>query len=53
VLEDAPVGVEAGRAAGATVIALRTTHADSALRAAHTIVDDLSAITRSGKDTLL
>jgi mannitol-1-/sugar-/sorbitol-6-phosphatase len=44
VLEDAPVGIEAARAAGATVIALRTTHPDDALRAAHTIIDDISAI---------
>ncbi len=46
VLEDAPAGIEAGRAAGATVIALRTTHADDVLGAAHTIIDNLSAIIR-------
>ena len=47
VLEDAPAGIEAGLAAGATVIALRTTHADDALGAAHAIIDDLAAIARS------
>jgi mannitol-1-/sugar-/sorbitol-6-phosphatase len=41
VLEDAPAGIAAGRAAGATVIALRTTHADDELRNAHAIADDL------------
>ncbi|MCW3063399.1 MAG: HAD-superfamily hydrolase subfamily variant 3 [Solirubrobacterales bacterium] len=44
VLEDAPAGILAGRAAGATVIALRTTHADDELRDAHAIADDLSAL---------
>lgn len=46
VLEDAPAGIEAGRAAGATVIALRTTHADNALGAAHAVIDNLAAIVR-------
>ncbi len=31
VLEDAPAGIAAGKAAGMTVIALRTTHADAEL----------------------
>jgi sugar-phosphatase len=44
VLEDAPAGVEAGRAAGATVIALRTTHDDADLREANAIVDTLAAL---------
>jgi sugar-phosphatase len=44
VLEDAPAGIAAGRAAGARVIALRTTHADEDLREAHVIVDDLTAV---------
>jgi sugar-phosphatase len=43
-LEDAPAGIAAARAAGARVIALRTTHSDQDLRAADTIVDDLSVI---------
>jgi sugar-phosphatase len=44
VLEDAPAGIAAGRAAGATVIALRTTHADEELRDAHAIADDLASL---------
>lgn len=44
VLEDAPAGIRAGRAAGATVIALRTTHADDDLREAHAIVDSLASL---------
>lgn len=44
VLEDAPAGIAAGRAAGARVIALRTTHPDDELREAHIIVDDLTAV---------
>jgi sugar-phosphatase len=43
VLEDAPAGILAGRAAGATVIALRTTHSDDELRDAHAIADDLAS----------
>ena len=46
VLEDAPAGVEAGRAAGAYVIALRSTHADADLAAADAIVDDLATLLR-------
>lgn len=44
VLEDAPAGIRAGRAAGATVIALRTTHSDQDLRDAHAIADDLASL---------
>jgi sugar-phosphatase len=46
VIEDAPAGIRAGKAAGARVIALRTTEADSALRAAGAdwIVDDCTRI---------
>jgi sugar-phosphatase len=44
VIEDAPAGVQAGRAAGATVIALRTTHTDDELHDAHAIVDDLASL---------
>jgi mannitol-1-/sugar-/sorbitol-6-phosphatase len=44
VLEDAPAGILAGRAAGATVIAVRTTHADDELRDAHAIADDLASL---------
>jgi sugar-phosphatase len=44
VLEDAPAGIRAGRAAGATVIALRTTHRDDDLREAAAIVDSLATL---------
>ncbi|HWF53232.1 MAG TPA: HAD-IA family hydrolase [Solirubrobacteraceae bacterium] len=44
VLEDAPAGIEAGRAAGAPVVALRTTHPDAELGAADAIADDLAAL---------
>ncbi len=44
VVEDAPAGIRAGRAAGSRVLALRTTEADGLLTAAGAtwIVDDLS-----------
>jgi sugar-phosphatase len=49
VLEDSPVGIDAGRAAGARVIALRTTQRDDALARADAIIDNLAALfTRSG-----
>lgn len=44
VLEDAPVGVEAGVAAGMTVIGVLTTNSESALRSAHSRVPDLTAL---------
>jgi sugar-phosphatase len=44
VLEDAPAGIAAGRAAGCYVIALRTTHADAELADADAIVDDLTQL---------
>lgn len=44
VLEDAPAGIAAGRAAGAKVLALRTTHPDHDLHEADALVDDLSAL---------
>jgi sugar-phosphatase len=46
VLEDAPAGISAGRAAGAKVLALRTTHPDHDLHEADAIVDDLRALCR-------
>jgi sugar-phosphatase len=50
VLEDSPIGIDAGRAAGARVIALRTTHADDALARADAIIDNLEALlARGGK----
>ncbi len=43
VLEDAPAGIEAGRAAGATVWAIATTHAPEQLTAADRVWPDLAA----------
>ncbi len=48
VLEDSPIGIDAGRAAGARVIALRTTHGDGALAGADAIIDNLAALFASG-----
>ena len=47
VVEDAPAGICAGKAAGARVLALRTTSADAELQAAGAdwIVDDLGTVT--------
>jgi sugar-phosphatase len=58
VVEDAPAGIRAGKAAGARVLALRTTSPDAELLAAGAdwIVDDLSAVTfrrSQGADVLL
>lgn len=44
VLEDAPAGVEAGVAAGMTVIGVLTTNPASALRDAHSRVPNLAAL---------
>lgn len=44
VFEDAPAGVAAGRAAGAKVVALTTTHAAAELTDADVIVRDLAGI---------
>jgi mannitol-1-/sugar-/sorbitol-6-phosphatase len=41
VVEDAPAGIAAGIAAGATVVAVETTHRADALAAAHAVVSDL------------
>jgi sugar-phosphatase len=43
VLEDAPAGIAAGRAAGMQVVAVRTSHDDAALAGADLIVDDAAA----------
>jgi sugar-phosphatase len=48
VLEDSPIGIDAGRAAGARVIALRTTHGDAALARADAIIDNLAALFARG-----
>jgi sugar-phosphatase len=46
VVEDAPAGIRAGRAAGSRVLALRTTEVDDLLKAAGAtwIVDELSKV---------
>ncbi|UGS37709.1 HAD-IA family hydrolase [Capillimicrobium parvum] len=44
VIEDAPAGVAAGRAAGATVLAVRTTHDDAELVGAAAIADHIAAL---------
>jgi sugar-phosphatase len=44
VLEDAPAGVEAGLAAGMTVVAVLTTNGEEALGAAHARIPDLRAL---------
>jgi len=53
VVEDAPAGIRAGKAAGARVIACRTTAAESELRdaGADWIVDNCSFISFNGLDT--
>jgi sugar-phosphatase len=45
VIEDAPAGVAAGRAAGMQVVAVRTSHGDDELAHAHEVVDDVRALT--------
>jgi sugar-phosphatase len=44
VIEDAPAGVRAGRAAGMTVWAVTTTHSEGELLEAHRIAADLAAL---------
>jgi len=46
VVEDAPAGIRAGRSSGASVLAVRTTEADSLLAAAgaNWIVNDLASV---------
>jgi sugar-phosphatase len=43
-LEDAPAGIAAAQAAGARVIAVRTTHGDGDLQTADLILDDLDEV---------
>jgi len=50
VLEDAPAGVEAGLAAGMTVVAVLTTNGEASLRAAHARVPDLRALLGEPRD---
>jgi sugar-phosphatase len=44
VIEDAPAGVKAGRAAGMTVWAVTTTHDEAELADAHRVAPDLAAL---------
>ncbi|MES9540377.1 MULTISPECIES: HAD-IA family hydrolase [unclassified Actinomadura] len=44
VVEDAPAGIAAGRAAGAIVVALVTSHPEESLAEAHHVVRDLSRV---------
>jgi sugar-phosphatase len=44
VIEDAPAGIAAGRAAGATVIAVATTFLAAELRQAHVVIDSLASL---------
>jgi sugar-phosphatase len=46
VLEDAPAGVTAGKAAGMTVIAVTTTHTPDRLTDADIVIADLSELGR-------
>ena len=41
VIEDAPAGITAAKAAGASVLALRTSHIDAELQQADAVTDDL------------
>ncbi len=53
VLEDSASGVEAGRAAGCTVVATTFSHAAQSLRSAHYLIKDLSGVAvRSTADGL-
>lgn len=46
VLEDAPAGIAAGRAAGMQVVAVRCSHPDAQLGGADEVVDDVAAFLR-------
>lgn len=54
VLEDTPVGVQAGRAAGMVVLAVRGTYPDDQLAGAHAVITSLAALqcTSVGADGL-
>jgi sugar-phosphatase len=44
VVEDAPAGIEAGRAAGAAVVAVTSTHEAVELSAADVVIETLEAL---------
>jgi sugar-phosphatase len=52
VVEDAPAGIRSGKAAGARVLAVRTTTPERELQAAHAdwVVDDLSKLALRSAD---
>lgn len=50
VIEDAPAGVSAGRAAGAQVLAVTTTHDAAELTDADVVVTDLSCVSAKVTD---
>ena len=49
VIEDTPPGIAAGRAAGATVLAVATTFRERELDRAHVVVSSLAAVTSTGR----
>lgn len=49
VVEDAPAGIDAGRAAGAYTLAVATSHDPAELRAADAVVADLRAVSTEGR----
>jgi sugar-phosphatase len=53
VVEDSPAGVEAGRAAGAQVLAITTTHSADQLARANVVVADLSLVRTTCTDDLI
>ena len=55
VFEDAPAGIAAGRAAGARVIALRTTDPDADFTGAELVIPDFTDVRlrRNGRDYVL
>ncbi|TMR06678.1 HAD family hydrolase [Actinomadura soli] len=53
VIEDAPAGIAAGRAAGATVLAVTTSHDPAVLTGAHRIIHDLTRVSATPTGLLL
>jgi len=53
VIEDAPPGIQAGKAAGARVLALTTTHAPEQLGGADLVLADLRCVRVAARDTQL
>lgn len=53
IFEDSPAGIEAGRKAGAIVVALTTTHPAEKLKGAHCYLSDLSSVDRAFLETIV